>query len=233
MYIIIAILYICDVDKSLRLGINQSVMKNIGGRLKYFRQKLGLSQLELSQKSNISQASIARIEANQQTNLKTKTIEKLADALEISLSHLLEDPLMIKEEVSPYMNPKMIPVITLEKFITLKRPDNLREKADYLEPSLSHDQNAVFLKATGALISSPLINEDDLLLIEPDAEVKDGDIVFVISNDQNTIGRLLYRPPINILQPLKQESEPIVFNKKEIKKHGVRIFRIGEIRRKY
>ena len=208
-------------------------MKNIGGRLKNFRQKLGLSQLELSQKSNISQASIARIEAHQQKNLRTKTIEKLADALEISLSDLFEEPVMIKEEVSPYMNPKMIPVITLEKFVTLKRSDNLREKADYLEPSLSHDQNAVFLKATGALISSPLINEGDLLLIESDAEVKDGDIVFLITNDQNTIGRLLYRPPINILQPLKQESEPIVFNKKEIKKHGVRIFRIGEIRRKY
>lgn len=201
--------------------------------LKNFRQKLGLSQLELSQKSNISQASIARIEAHQQKNLRTKTIEKLADALEISLSDLFEEPVMIKEEVSPYMNPKMIPVITLEKFVTLKRSDNLREKADYLEPSLSHDQNAVFLKATGALISSPLINEGDLLLIESDAEVKDGDIVFLITNDQNTIGRLLYRPPINILQPLKQESEPIVFNKKEIKKHGVRIFRIGEIRRKY
>jgi len=228
-----SLLFICDVDKSLRLGINQSVMKNIGGRLKYFRQKLGLSQLELSQKSNISQASIARIEAHQQKNLRTKTIEKLTAALGISLSDLFEEPVMIKEEVSPYMNPKMIPVMTLEKFITLKRPDNLREKADYLEPSLSHDQNAVFLKATGALISSPLINEDDLLLIEPDAEVKNGDIVFFISNDQNTIGRLFYRPPIYILQPLKQESEPNVFNKKERKKRGVRIFRIGEIRRKY
>jgi len=233
MYIYCQLLFILDVDKSLCLGINQRVMKNIGRRLKYFRQKLGLSQLELSQKSNISQASIARIESNQQKNLRTKTIEKLAAALEISLSHLLEEPIMIKEEVSPYMTPKMIPVMTLEKFIALKRPDNLREKVDYLEPSLSHDQNAVFLKATSALISSPLINEGDLLLIEPDAEVKDGDIVFFISNDQNTIGRLFYRPPIYILQPLKQASEPIVFNKKERKKLGVRIFRIAEIRRKY
>ena len=55
---------------------------------------------------------------------------------EVSLSDLFEEPVMIKEEVSPYMNPKMIPVITLEKFVTLKRSDNLREKADYLEPSL-------------------------------------------------------------------------------------------------
>jgi transcriptional regulator with XRE-family HTH domain len=66
-------------------------MKDIGRRLKYFRQKLGLSQLELSQRSNISQASIARIEAYKQKNLKTKTLERLAAALELSLSQLLED----------------------------------------------------------------------------------------------------------------------------------------------
>jgi SOS-response transcriptional repressor LexA len=208
-------------------------MKNIGGRLKFFRQKLGLSQLELSQKSNISQASIARIEAHQQKNLRTRTVEKLAAALEVSLSHLLEEPLMVKEEVSSYMIPKMIPVMTVEQFITLKRSDNVKERVNYIEPSFSHDQNAFFIKVTGALISRPLINEADLLLIEPDAEVKDGDIVLLISNDRNSIGRLFYRPPIHILQPLKEESEPISFTKKEIKQRGVRIFRIGEIRRKY
>lgn len=233
MNILCQLLFIYDVDKFLHLGINQRVMKNIGRRLKYFRQKLGLSQLELSQKSNISQASIARIEANQQKNLRTKTMEKLATTLEISLPQLLEEPIMIKEEVSPYMTPKMLPVMKLEKFITLKRPFNLREKANLLEPSLSHDQDAVFLLATGTLISSPLINEGDLLLIEPSSWAKDGDIVLFISNNQNTIGRIFYCPPIYILQPLKQESEPIVLNKKGRKKHGVRIFRIGEIRKKY
>lgn len=38
-----------------------SAMKKIGNRLKLWREKLGLSQMELSNKSGISQASIARI----------------------------------------------------------------------------------------------------------------------------------------------------------------------------
>lgn len=227
------VLFIRAIDKSLYIGINQRTMRDIGSRLKYFRQKIGLSQLELSQRSNISQASIARIEANQQKNLKTETLKKLAAALKISLSQFLEEPQMIKEEIPPYGAPKMLPVIKLEKFITLKRPFNLKEKANLLEPSLSHDQDAVFLVATGALINSPLINEGDLLLIEPSAEVKNGDIVLFISDNQNTVGRIFYRPPIYILQPLNQDAEPIVFNNKERKRRGVRIFRISEIRKKY
>jgi transcriptional regulator with XRE-family HTH domain len=231
MNIYCQVLFIHAIDKSLYIGINQRTMRDIGSRLKYFRQKIGLSQLELSQRSNISQASIARIEANQQKNLKTETLKKLAAALKISLSQFLEEPQMIKEEIPPYGAPKMLPVIKLEKFITLKRPFNLKEKANLLEPSLSHDQDAVFLVATGTLINSPLINEGDLLLIEPNSEVKNGDIVLFISNDQNTVGRIFYRPPIYILQPL-MESEPIIFNKKDRKRLGVRILRISEIRKR-
>jgi len=138
---------------------------------------------------------------------------------------------MIKEEMPTYGAPKILPVIKLEKFIALKRPFNLKEKANLLEPSLSHDQDAVFLVATGTLINSPLINEGALLLIEPNSEVNNGDIVLFISNDQNTVGRIFYRPPIYILQPL-MKSEPIIFNKKDRKRLGVRILRISEIRKR-
>ena len=208
-------------------------MKDIGRRLKYFRQKLGLSQLELSQRSNISQASIARIEAHQQKNLKTRTLERLAAALELSLSQLLEEPAMIKEELSSYGAPGMLPVMNLEKFISMKRPFNVKEKADLFEPSLSHDQGAVFLIAKGTFISSPLINEDDLLLIEPNSQVNDGDLVLFLSNEKNAIGKIFYRPPLCILQHLNKESAPFIFSEKERKKLGVRIFRISEIRKKY
>lgn len=221
------------VDKYSCIGINQRIMKDIGRRLKYFRQKLGLSQFELSQRSNISQASIARIEAHQQKNLKTKTLERLAAALELSLSQLLEEPAMIKEELSAYGAPRMFPVMKLEKFISVKRPFNVKEKADLFEPSLSHDQGAFFLIAKGTFISSPLINEDDLLLIEPNSQVNDGNIVLFLSDKENAVGKIFYRPPLYILQPLNKESEPFIFTEKQRKKLGVRIFRISEIRKKY
>jgi transcriptional regulator with XRE-family HTH domain len=208
-------------------------MKDIGRRLKYFRQKLGLSQLELSQRSTISQASIARIEASKQKNLKTETIRKLAAALELSLSQFMEEPAMIKEGMSSYGPPKMLPVIKLEKFIDVKKLSAVKEKADIFEPSLSHDQGAVFLIATGAFTSSPLINESDLLLIEPNTQVNDGDIVLFLSNEKNGIGKIFYRPTFCIVQPFNKESAPFVFTKKETKILRVRIFKISEIRKKF
>ncbi|HKZ56435.1 MAG TPA: helix-turn-helix transcriptional regulator, partial [Thermodesulfovibrionales bacterium] len=72
-------------------------MKGIGRRLKYFREQMGISQLELSHRSAISQASIARIESNQQRNLKAETIRKLAESLGVSVSRLIEEPSIIKE----------------------------------------------------------------------------------------------------------------------------------------
>ena len=72
-------------------------MKGIGRRLKNFREQMGISQLELSHRSGISQASIARIESDLQRNLKADTIKKLADSLGVSVSRLIEEPSIIKE----------------------------------------------------------------------------------------------------------------------------------------
>jgi hypothetical protein len=60
-----------------------------------------------------------------------------------------------------------------------------------------------------------------------------GDLVLFLSNEKNTIGKIFYHPPLCILQCLNKESEPFIFSEKERKKLGVRIFRIGEVRKKY
>ena len=74
------------------MRVKQIPMKGIGRRLKNFREQMGISQLELSHRSGISQASIARIESDQQRNLKADTIRKLADSLGGSVSRLIEEP---------------------------------------------------------------------------------------------------------------------------------------------
>lgn len=221
------------IAKLFFLSENLSLMINIGNRLKYLRKKLELSQLELSQRSNISQASIARIEANKQKNLKAETIEKLASALEIPLSQFLEEPTSIKEETLPYETPKMLPVVKLEEFINAQGHLNTKKKINLFEPALSPDRKAFFLRTTGAFISGNSLNKVVLLLIEPAAHINDGDMILFLSNERNTIGKIFFRHPICVLQPLRQESEPIIFNTKKRKKHGIRLFRISEIREKY
>lgn len=59
-------------------------------KLKEFREKLGLSQSELAIRAGISQPSIGAIEAGKKSPT-IRTLEKLAFALGISITELLDD----------------------------------------------------------------------------------------------------------------------------------------------
>ena len=210
-------------------------MKGIGRRLKHYREQMGISQLELSHRSGISQASIARIESDQQRNLKAETIRKLADSLGVSVSRLIEEPSIIKEELTSYATPKMLSVIRWDKFKDLKskRGPLLKDNADSTEPSLSSDQNAFFMIASAGLIIAPMVNEGDLLLIEPSTHYRDGDLVLFLSHELTTLGRIYCYPRMTILLPLSKESPPHVLKKEDVRRPGVRILRVSEIRKKY
>ena len=208
-------------------------MKGIGQRLKNFREQMGISQLELSHRSGISQASIARIESDLQRNLKAETIRKLAESLGVSVYRLIEEPSIIKEEITSYVTPKMLPVIKWSKFKDLKSKRGLilKENADSTEPSLSSDLNAFFMIASAGLISPPVVNDGDLLLIEPNTHYRDSDLVLYQSNELTTLGRIYCYPRMTILLPLSKESPPHVLKKEDVRRPGVRIFRVSEIRR--
>lgn len=214
------------------INVNLLAMANIGKRLKELRKKLGLSQLELSQRSSISQASIARIETNQQKNLKSDTLERLSAALGISLSELLEKPEMIGEETPHYGAVRMLPVATLKEFLSKKIPSLLKESAILFEPVLTQTENAFFLQATGSLISIPYINKGDLVLIEPNSQIKDGDMVLFISNERIFIGKIFYDPIASIIQPLDLSLKPVIFNIKKRRKNKIQILRISEVRKR-
>lgn len=214
------------------INVNLLAMANIGKRLKELRKKLGLSQLELSQRSSISQASIARIETNQQKNLKSDTLEKLSAALGISLSELFEKPEMIGEETPRYGAVRMLPVVTLKEFLSKKIPSLLKESAILFEPVLTQTENAFFLKVTDLLINIPYINKGDMVLIEPNSQIKDGDMVLFISNERIFIGKIFYDPIASIIQPIDRSSKPVIFNIKKRRKNKIQILRISEVRKR-
>ena len=56
----------------------------MGNKLREYRIKKGLSQEELAQKSGISRVTISNIETGSQVIIKSATMEKLAEALEMS-----------------------------------------------------------------------------------------------------------------------------------------------------
>jgi putative transcriptional regulator len=60
----------------------------MGNRVKEFREKLGLSQEQLSDKSGVSRVSISLIESGGTKNPSAKTLYALASAMGTTVDHI-------------------------------------------------------------------------------------------------------------------------------------------------
>jgi transcriptional regulator with XRE-family HTH domain len=206
-------------------------VENLGRRLKYYREQIGLSQIDLSEKSNISQASIARIESGKQKNLKRETMKRLADGLGISLTQLMEPVTVVREEEAVYASSRIVPVLEVKDIDAMKDLGPLARKADTFEPSLSSDKNAFYLKVTAGLTVRPVIEEGDLILIEPKAEIKEGDIVLFLSAEKKCLGKIYYPYNNLLIQPLDQDLPPVMLRKKEKNRRPIKILRVSWIKK--
>ena len=206
-------------------------MENLGKRLKYYRDQIGLSQIDLSEKSGISQASIARIESGKQKNLKRETMKRLADGLGISLTQLMEPLMVVSEEEAAYGSARAVPVMDIKDMDLMKWPGASARKAETFEPSLSSDRNAFYLKVTADITVRPVIEEGDLLLIEPAAEIGEGDMVLFLSAEKKCLGRIFYPHDNLLIQPLDQDLPPTMCRKKEKGRRSVRILRVSGIKK--
>ncbi|MCJ7482863.1 MAG: XRE family transcriptional regulator [Thermodesulfovibrionales bacterium] len=206
-------------------------MENLGKRLKYYREQIGLSQIDLSEKSGISQASIARIESGKQKNLKRETMKRLADGLGISLTQLMEPLMVVSEEEAAYGLARAVPVINIKDIDVMKWPGDSARKAETFEASLSSDRNAFYLKVTADITVRPVIEEGDLLLIEPAAEIGEGDMVLFLSAEKKCLGRIFYPYDNLLIQPLDQDLPPTMRRKKEKGRRSVRILRVSGIKK--
>ncbi len=57
-------------------------------KIKELREKRNISQSELSRLSGVSRANIIRIENDEDVVVNTKTLQKLADALNVTVKYL-------------------------------------------------------------------------------------------------------------------------------------------------
>ena len=199
--------------------------------MKYYREQIGLSQIDLSEKSGISQASIARIESGKQKNLKRETMKRLADGLGISLTQLMEPLMVVSEEEAAYGSARAVPVMDIKDMDLMKWPGASAREAETFEPSLSSDRNAFYLKVTADITVRPVIEEGDLLLIEPAAEIGEGDMVLFLSAEMKCIGRVFYPYDNLLIQPLDQDLPPIMLRKKERGSRPIRILRVSGIKK--
>lgn len=59
--------------------------------IKKFRQQLKLSQEELARKAGITYSTLIKLESGVNKNPTVKTLQQIANALDVSLDHLMEE----------------------------------------------------------------------------------------------------------------------------------------------
>ncbi len=69
---------------------DDNILKVFGFNLKVLRMKKGLTQFQLAEKLNVHEKHICKIETGKQ-NVTLKTLEKIAKALDVEPSVLLEN----------------------------------------------------------------------------------------------------------------------------------------------
>ena len=66
-----------------------NTLKHLANNLKHYRMRLGMTQADLAKKAGINRSYLASLESESQSNTSLRTIEKLADALEVNVVDLL------------------------------------------------------------------------------------------------------------------------------------------------
>ena len=99
----------------------------LGRRVRHYREKAGLSQIQLAEKANVSRPYVSQIE-NGVFNTSLETIISVANALQISIEDLLVDSLEItKEARRSDVNNILVGCSPEEERILTKNMKDLRE----------------------------------------------------------------------------------------------------------
>lgn len=70
--------------------MENEILKKFGDKVRHYRNLLGLSQEKFAEKANVHRTYIGTVERGE-TNITLVNVYRLADALEVSVSKLLEE----------------------------------------------------------------------------------------------------------------------------------------------
>jgi transcriptional regulator with XRE-family HTH domain len=107
-------------------------MKNIGGTIRTLRQEKGITLPALADKAQLSKGLLSKVETSADANPSLDTLYKIAEALEVSLSFLLETEQVQLKRVVPDTPPAWQKELVTSLKQKGKRPDQDILNALYL-----------------------------------------------------------------------------------------------------
>lgn len=190
---------------------------NIGAKLKKLREDKGLTQEELAKHINSTKQTIFKYESGIISNIPMDKLTKIASILGVSPAYILgweEDRLDILKQLRP---------IKLKKFrmlgeVACGKPIFADEDHEtYIDASA--DINADYcLTARGDSMIGARIKDGDIVFIQEQSIVENGQIAAVVIGDSVTLKRWFYYPEKKklVLQAENPNYEPLVYVGEEL-----------------
>ena len=183
-------------------------------RIKERRLALNLTQEELAQRLGLQKSAIAKYESGRVENIKRSVLAKMAEVLECSPTYLMgwddEQP-----SAPSYSNifPLQRTRIPFLGQIACGEPIFCNEdRESYVEAGT--DVRADFcLKARGDSMTGARIMDGDIVFIQKDAPIEDGQIYAVVIDDEATLKRVYYDAEDHMLQLVAENPayKPLIY----------------------
>lgn len=195
---------------------------NIGDKIRKLREEKGLSQEELAQKMGYkSKTSIHKIEQGI-TDLPLSKVSEFANILNTTSSYLMgweDEPNMIQPrfknaEIIKSVRKKKLPLVGNIACGSPILNFNDTDEVDYIDAD--EDIVADFaLRCVGDSMINARIADGDLVFIDKDARVKDGDIAAVSIDFEITLKRVYFKENSVVLMAENPKVPPRIFEFKE------------------
>lgn len=198
----------------------ESVIMDLGKRVKGLRKDHGWSQLELSKRTSISRGRIAQLETNPVAEVKGESLVSLARAFGCTTEQLLSENALGSSMAGLKLQPitRKAPVIAWESLPELLGGNNVIESTKWVGCPHDISENSFALEVQNDLMTS--INGRSypvgvLIFIDQDRNPKSGDRVIAIDRETSESvfreyvvdGGVKYLKPLNTAYPIQQCSQ--------------------------
>ncbi len=195
--------------------------KLVGNRLKEAREEKGISLEDAGKKVGVNKSTILRWENGQTEKFKIPTLEILADYYGVNSSWIIgkdNHKYIYTNRTDVFGNPVVsIPILGIVKAgYNYLAEENWIGTID-IDKKLAESGELFALKVHGDSMS-PVLIEDDIVIIKKQEDFENGDIVVAIINgDEATIKKGKKSEVGILLQPLNSSYEPLIFTYDEMK----------------
>ncbi len=187
-----------------------------GERIKFLRDKMGLSQVSLADKINVSKQTLYKYENDIITNIPSDKVELIAEATGSTPAYIMgweDSPIPSYSNIRPIAK-KRLPVLGS---VACGEPIYMAEEKEVYVDTTTEVKADFILIAKGDSMTGARINDGDLVFVRQQPEVENGDIAVVAIDDEATLKRFYKYNDMILLKAENPEYKDMVYTPEDHK----------------